>query len=137
LHGDPDRLREHSAPGVWSPLEYACHYRDVLRVQLERVRLAVREDKPKFAPMGREERVTQLRYNEQDPHKVAFEIAEAAGALASALDRLGPLSWEREGYYNYPAPQLRSVEWIGRHTIHEGVHHLLDMERQLEAQSGS
>ena len=129
LHGDADRLRAHTKPGVWSPLEYACHYRDVLRVQLERVRRAVREEKPTFAPMRRDERVTEERYNEQEPEHVAFDIAAAAGALASALDHLSPKSWEREGLYNYPTQQLRSIEWIARNTIHEGVHHILDIER--------
>jgi hypothetical protein len=32
---------------------------------------------------------------------------------------------------------MRSVEWIARNTVHEGRHHLMDMERQLDAQSGS
>jgi hypothetical protein len=48
------------------------------------------------------------------------------------LERLSDSEWQRRGVYNYPAPQLRTVEWIARHTIHEGVHHILDIERQLD-----
>jgi hypothetical protein len=133
LHSDPYQLRAHSQPGVWSPIEYAAHFRDVLRTQLERIELAIHEDEPTFTSMRREERVSEERYNEQDPAKVAFEIAEAADALASALERLSPGSWEREGVYNYPTKQLRSIEWIARNTIHEGLHHVMDIERQLES----
>lgn len=116
---------------MWSPLEYACHYRDVLRVQRERILLALKKDKPEFASMRREERVIEERYNEQDPAAVGVEIAVAADELASALERLGDKDWLREGEYHYPATQMRNVEWIARHTVHEGVHHIMDVERQL------
>lgn len=36
-------------PGVWSPLEYACHVRDVHVLFAERVRLMLAEDVPTFA----------------------------------------------------------------------------------------
>jgi hypothetical protein len=118
---------------VWSPLEYSCHYRDVLRVQRERIVLALKKDKPSFTSMRREERVTEERYNEQDPATVGVEIAVAADELASALERLDDKGWGREGEYHYPTTQLRDVEWIARHTVHEGVHHIMDVERQLDA----
>lgn len=128
---DADKLRKHTAPGVWSPLEYACHFRDVLRVQRERTELALKKDKPSFTSMRREERVTEERYNEQDPATVGVEIAVAADELASMLERLHDSDWAREGEYHYPTTQLRNIEWIGNHTIHEGVHHLMDIDRQL------
>jgi hypothetical protein len=101
-------------------------------VQRERILLARKEDEPTFLPMRREERVTEEPYNEQDPGTVGVEIAVAADELASMLERLSDSEWQRRGVYNYPAPQLRTVEWIARHTIHEGVHHILDIERQLD-----
>jgi hypothetical protein len=30
----------------------------------------------------------------------------------------------------YPTPRQRSLEWVGRHTLHEAVHHLMDIDRQ-------
>ena len=136
LRTDPERLRAHSAPGVWSPLEYVCHYRDVLRVQRERILLALKKDKPSFESMRREERVTEERYNEQDPAAVGVEIAVAADELATTLEKLSDRDWLREGVYSYPTRQLRSAEWIARNTIHEGLHHIMDIERQLEDSSG-
>ncbi len=71
---DDDAVRKRPAPEVWSPLEYACHVRDMLGVQTERVELAQREIDPVFVPMGRDERVVEDRYNEQDPAAVAAEL---------------------------------------------------------------
>src|SRR5262249_60772851 len=73
------RLREHTRPGSWSPLEYGCHVRDVLTVQRDRVLLAQAEQTPRFDSMRRAERAVEERYNEQDPLTVGGAIAVAAG----------------------------------------------------------
>jgi hypothetical protein len=122
-------LRAHPLPATWSILEYACHVRDILRVQDERVNLALVEETPHFASMRREERVTEERYNEQDPRAVAEEVIEGAEALASTFEGLDEEAWARTGIYNWPQTAERTIEWIGRHTIHECHHHLLDIER--------
>ena len=64
---DDTAVRRRPAPEVWSPLEYACHVRDVLRVQTERVAAGAAGGRSVFVPMGRDERVVDDRYNEQDP----------------------------------------------------------------------
>jgi S-DNA-T family DNA segregation ATPase FtsK/SpoIIIE len=99
----------------------------VLEVQRERVELALVEDEPEFVPMGRDERVIELRYNEQDPATVASEITANGEAFASLLEGLDAEQWERQGVYNYPRPQLRTMEWIGIHTVHELLHHRGDI----------
>lgn len=129
-------LRSHPLTGVWSALEYACHVRDVLTVQRERVSLALAEDLPTFTPMGREERVERDRYNDQDPADVADKIAANAEAFAAALEALTPEQWSRRGIYSYPEPIERDLHWIARHTVHEGRHHLLDVGRVLRAARG-
>lgn len=127
----PDLLRTRRSSGTWSPLEYGCHVRDVLIVQRERLALALSADTPRFASMRREERVVENRYNEQDPADVATRLIDAAGALAAVIDTLTPEGWARTGVYNYPTTQVRTLEWVVRHTIHEEQHHLLDVDRQL------
>jgi hypothetical protein len=136
LHHNTDTaIRAHPLADVWSILEYVCHMRDVLRVQNERIALALATDEPTFASMRREERVSEERYNEQDPSVVAVELAQAADAIASSLDALTNAGWLRTGVYRYPTQAVRTVEWIGRHTIHEGEHHLLDVDRLLSART--
>ena len=53
-----EQVRTRPSPDTWSPIEYACHVRDVLLVQRDRAYRALVEDAPEFSPMGREERVT-------------------------------------------------------------------------------
>jgi hypothetical protein len=125
----PSALRAHPRAGTWSALEYSCHYRDVLRAQRQRVLLAQTEDRPTFASMRREERVLEEGYNEQAPPAVAGELADAAQALAATLAGLDAAGWTRTALYRWPVRAVRTVGWIGCHTVHEGVHHLLDIER--------
>ena len=126
-----DLLRERTRPESWSPLEYACHVRDVLRVQRERIVLAQTEDTPEFAPMRRDERVTEDRYNDQDPFIASVEITVAARQLVGTLAALDDKGWLRTGVYPFPDPHVRTVEWIGRLITHELAHHLFDIRRQL------
>jgi hypothetical protein len=126
-----DELRSRPAPDVWSPLEYACHLRDVFRAQRQRIALSLEQDTPEYPSMRRDERVLEERYNEQEPAMVLDELTAAADELARALEDLDDAGWQRTGIYSYPTRELRTLEWIGRHTIHEGEHHLLDVARQL------
>ena len=119
------------ADAPWSPLEYACHVRDVLLVQRERVLLARHKERPSFDPMGRDERVGHDGYAEQDPSDVARQLADAARLFANVLGRLPAADWERTVMYNYPALAERSLRWVGIHTLHEVRHHLEDVRRQL------
>jgi S-DNA-T family DNA segregation ATPase FtsK/SpoIIIE len=121
--------RRRPAPAVWSPLEYTCHVRDVLRVQRERLALALRTDNPEFVPMGREERVTGDAYNTQAPQLVLAELSEAATGLARDFGALRPAQWSRTGIYNWPVVESRTILWLGRHTVHELEHHLMDLTR--------
>ncbi|MGR6320257.1 DinB family protein [Micromonospora soli] len=135
LGAAPDQRRR-PAEGVWSPLEYTCHVRDVLRVQGERLALALRVDAPEFVPMGRDERAVTERYNEQEPASVLAELATAADDLAARFAVLGPAELARTGVYPWPQRQARTLLWLGQHTIHEGEHHLLDIRRATGAGPG-
>ena len=126
-------MRTRPQSDVWSVLEYACHVRDVLRVQRDRVALALVEDRPDFTPMGREERVVNDRYNEQEPAVVSDQIAEAADTLASAVEMLTPSQWARTGIHHWPTTTERTIAWLARHTVHECEHHLRDIDAVLEA----
>ena len=128
-----ERLRAHSRPASWSALEYACHVRDVLRFQRERVVLAQAEDTPRFVSMDRDQRAVAERYNDQEPAVVALQIGAAAQEFAAALRALSEDGWLRCGIYPWPAPQVRTVEWIGRRTAHELAHHLFDDRRLLNS----
>lgn len=123
------RSRRH--PGLWSPLEYGCHVRDVLLVQRERVLAARRVDGVDCASMGRDERVEHDGYSEQDPTDVARQLADAATLFSNVLARLTTEAWDRTVVYHYPESNARSLRWVAVHTAHEARHHLLDIRRQI------
>jgi hypothetical protein len=136
LEADPSGVRRRPRADVWSPLEYACHVRDVLLVQRERVLAARRSDRPTFEPMGRDERVEHDGYALQDPPSVARQMADAAAMFANVLARLGDADWDRTVVYGYPARAERSLRWVAVHTVHEMRHHLGDVSRQGDPDAG-
>ncbi len=112
--GDPGRdglLRLRPAAEVWSGLEYACHVRDVLLAQRERLFLALVEDCPGFGPIYREQRVTLARYAESEPAQVEEEVSIAAALVAHSFGDIDEAAWHRECMYNFPAPLKRDVGW--------------------------
>ena len=124
-------VAQQTRPGLWSPLQYACHVRDVLLTQRERVLLARRVNVPEAVPMGRDERVLHDGYAEQDPIEVAEELTVAARLFVNTLDRLDSVDWERGIVYTWPQRCERTLRWVAAHTLHEVRHHLLDVRRQL------
>jgi DinB superfamily len=124
-------LRSLRQPGVWSPLEYGCHLRDMLLVQRERVLAARRMDRPDCPPSGRDERVLHDGYAEQQPEDVARQLADAAQLFSNVLARLAADDWDRTVIYHYPETRERSLRWAAVHTLHEAQHHLLEIRRQV------
>ena len=52
---------------AWSPLEYAAHVRDMLRVFTDRFALMLSEDDPTFENWDQDAAAIDEQYNEQDP----------------------------------------------------------------------
>lgn len=119
--------RTRPEPATWSAVEYACHVRDVLAIQRERVVLALQRERPDFPPLRRDERAVEEHYNDQDVGAVLDGLAEAAHRFAGALDALDADQWQRTGIYHWPETAERSMAWLARHTLHECVHHLADI----------
>jgi len=120
-------------PAVWSALEYACHVRDVFLIQRERAVLAQVQDNPRVARMNRDERVALCRYDAHTLPDVLDQLAMAAELCATVFDGLDEAAWARPLIYPWPEATERDVAWVGRHTVHEGEHHLMDVRRVLAA----
>jgi S-DNA-T family DNA segregation ATPase FtsK/SpoIIIE len=131
VEAGPDHLAARRLQEEWSPLEYACHVRDLLLMQRDRLYVALVEDEPSFKPMYRDQRVAFDRYALQSPAAVAGQVVMGADMLAHAFDGLREAQWERPLIYNFPGPSRRHVEWMAHHTVHEMVHHLGDVDRIL------
>jgi hypothetical protein len=130
---DAQAAVERIEPTVWSALDYAAHLRDVFLVQRERVVLARVVERPNLAPMSRDERVELCRYAAQPLEDVVGQLAMSADLCALVFEGLTSSDWDREVIYHWPTTEVRDLRWVGRHTVHEGTHHLDDVRRVLAA----
>ena len=118
-------------PDTWSPLEYACHLRDVLIVQRERILLGLRVDRPAPQMMGAEDRGYYDGYSEQNPSDVGRQMTEMARLLAHMMGRISDAEWGRRVRFIGFDPEERTLAWVAVDTWHEMRHHTIDIERQL------
>jgi hypothetical protein len=138
----PELIRENSArwrqltasgairPGrpderTWSPLEYACHVRDVYQRYLDRVALMLTEHHPLFPNWDQDATAVDDAYESQEPSRVAEQLSDAAEALASRLSHLAPEQWSRPGRRSDGASF--TVDTISRYMIHDPIHHIWDV----------
>lgn len=129
MSGDDAAVRMRPVAGTWSMLEYACHVRDTLLVQRERILLALVEDTPRFAPMYRDARVVDAGYDREARHDVVDGLAVGTHLLVKVVDHLSDAQLARRCIYGYPEPRERDVAWVIRHSVHELVHHEMDVRR--------
>jgi len=120
-------------PSVWSALEYSCHVRDVLLVQRERMIVAQVEDVPAVARMHRDERVSLARYDAHAAPVVLDQLGMAAELCAVTFEAFDAAGRDRRLVYPWPEATERDLGWVGRHAVHEGEHHLMDVRRVLAA----
>ncbi len=112
-------------PAVWSPLEYACHVRDVCRIFRGRLELMRTEDDPVFENWDQDDTAVRDRYFAQDPATVAEEYAEQAEATAAAFDTVTAEEYGRPGRRSNGS--VFTVETLGVYFLHDLEHHVHDV----------
>ena len=120
----PD-VADRPSPGVWSPLEYACHVRDVHRIFAERLEAMLGRDAPHFASWDQDATAVAGRYAEQEPTVVDVDLIEAAGTVAGLYAGVTDDTRLRRGFRSDGASF--TVETLGQYHLHDVVHHLHDV----------
>ncbi|MEJ7726628.1 MAG: DinB family protein [Actinomycetes bacterium] len=120
----PD-VRERPDDQTWSPLEYACHVRDVHVTFDQRVRLMLETDDPAFENWDQDATAVERRYGEQDPMDVAEELRSAAARVSSRYGAVKAAAWERTGRRSDGA--VFTVGSLARYHLHDLEHHLHDV----------
>jgi hypothetical protein len=125
----PGELRARARDDRWSPLEYACHVRDVFSIFDQRLHLMLAQESPLFANWNQDETAVKDRYGDQEPSAVASELAAAAATLAASFDTVEGAAWDRRGFRSDGA--AFTIATLGRYLIHDPVHHLYDVNVDL------
>jgi len=116
---------------TWTPLEYGCHVRDVFDLFEDRTRKMLKKRKPPtFKDWDQEEAADKGDYADQDPAKVAYELASNAGKFADVLDRVSGDEWAKQGQRSDGASF--TVESLARYLLHDVEHHLWDARQQID-----
>jgi hypothetical protein len=118
-------VRVRPNPGVWSPLEYACHVRDVCRVFESRVTVMRSEVDPLLENWDQDATAIAGAYGTADPAVVSAELAAAAQAAALAFDALEAGEWQRRGRRS--GGLVFTMETLGQYFLHDLTHHLHDV----------
>ncbi|HZC72921.1 MAG TPA: DinB family protein [Jatrophihabitans sp.] len=115
-------------PNVWSPLEYACHVRDVCTLFAQRLDLMLTEDDPQFANWDQDVTAVEERYWEQQPGVVANELRVAAAGTAAAFAAVDDNQWQRPAQRSDGA--VFTVDTFARYFLHDLAHHAWDITGQ-------
>lgn len=122
-------LRARPRPEVWSPVEYACHVRDVLLTFAVRVHRGVVEDRPRLEPMYADWRAERFDYRATRLDVLLPELATAAEGFVAEVRSAPDDAWDRVVVRR--TEEVRTVRWLVRQAAHECVHHLADVKASL------
>lgn len=122
---DDPSAADRPQPTVWSPVEYACHVRDVCALFATRLHRMLTEDDPLFANWDQDATAIEDRYWTQDPATVADELAQRADATALAFGAVEPGQWPRTGRRSDGA--VFTVDTFARYFLHDLAHHAWDV----------
>ncbi|GAA2113192.1 class I SAM-dependent methyltransferase [Nocardioides bigeumensis] len=113
------------SPVVWSPLEYACHVRDVNELFDQRLEQMLTEDDAHFANWDQDETAVEKDYLGQDPAAVAAEVVAAADRVAARYETVGEADWDRTGTRSNG--DRFTIDTFARYHLHDLVHHAHDV----------
>jgi hypothetical protein len=138
LETDDTDLRAIPEPGVFSPIQYAAHVRDILKVYSDRMLLGVEQDGPTVPIFNPSQEVFES-YNRLDAEELAGDLEAQAQRLAKIVEDMDPSAWSRivindrgqYGVYTF------TVAGLACNAAHEAHHHLLDAKGTLGSSASS
>jgi hypothetical protein len=128
-----DVIRRRPGPSTWSALEYTAHVADVLDHLGPAIRRLTVEDEPIITFFDNDERAVLQAYNEQDRDEVLGWLDLTCEDLASIVAAVNADDWTRIGHFAWGD---RDTLAMARNAVHEGSHHLRDVQRVLSQVRG-
>ena len=132
-HFDPDEdvddvVRRKPSPDVWSALEYTAHVAEVLDLLAPTIRQIEAEDNPHLYFFDSDKQAQEQGYNNWPLLRVIGDLDSACADLSSAIEFVEPENWGRKGTFDWGE---REAIDMARNAVHEGAHHLRDVEKVL------
>jgi S-DNA-T family DNA segregation ATPase FtsK/SpoIIIE len=123
-------IRTRPAEGVWSALEYAAHVADLMEPFTVTLHRTNTEDNPDLSGVFRDpdEQAATDKYNEQDKADVLARLKAGADKLAGEAEKINAHSWKRMAQFGWGD---RDALTMLQNAVHEGVHHLRDIEQGM------
>lgn len=126
---DEGLVRRRPDESTWSALEYAVHVADLYEHFAVVIRRMYDETQPTIDFWDPDERAASERYADADPAATLDRLDAAADWLAKELERVDADGWRRTATFPFGERDLLTM---ARNAVHEGTHHLRDVERVLD-----
>jgi hypothetical protein len=120
-----DVIRRRPEPGMWSALEHTAHVAEVLDLMAPNIRQIASEANPRLPSVDPDRESEEQSYNEQPLLEVLSRLETACADLSMAIEYMDPSDWTRTGTFEYG--QREAIDVV-RNAVHEGAHHLRDIE---------
>ena len=122
-------IRRRPEPKVWSMLEYVGHVTDSVTVLGDAVRRMTVEDHPTLGFFDPDEKAEQDHYNERDKDTALANLNAALERAADDVAGVDRNAWSRTAQFPWGD---RDALTTMRNLVHEGYHHLRDVEDVLK-----
>jgi Mycothiol maleylpyruvate isomerase N-terminal domain len=124
-------LRTRPAEGVWSAIEYAAHVADLMEPFATVVHRMYSEDNPDLSDVFFDEnkKAAADKYNEQGKDAILSRMKSGVDRLVAEAGKVGANRWGRMASFGWGDRDLLTML---QNSVHEGVHHLIDIERNLK-----
>lgn len=127
----PRQMKSPPAPGKWSVQLILAHLDDVEEHGFRRrVAAIVDQDRPFLATFDQEARVTEMRYDRQDPRKALESFARQRKANLKWLRTLRPAQLKRKGVHQQVG-EMSAEEYLYEWAFHDLGHlkQILEVKR--------
>jgi hypothetical protein len=124
-------LRRRPQPDVWSALEYAAHTRDSISINGWAMAKALNEDHPVMEWPGGDDADIPASHA-PDAAAALDGLADACEKVAAKAERTDPGDWRRPATLRGGRNDELDALWFLHHAVHEGSHHLRDVQTVLQ-----
>jgi hypothetical protein len=118
-------IRRRPEPTVWSMLEYLCHVTDAVEALGDSVRRMTIEDHPTIGFFDPDARADEQHYNQREREQALDEFNAASEKAARIVADVDRNAWSRTATFPWGE---RDALTMMRNMVHEGYHHLRDVE---------